>query len=607
MGLIAEETIDKVAAANDIVDVIGSYFKLTRAGSNYKALCPFHQEKTPSFIVNPQRQSFHCFGCGAGGGVFRFVMDYESIDFPSAVRRLADRAGIPVIEEQASADEERKFSRRKRLLALHQETAEWFAHNLLKSKNADPARAYLKSREINITIAKTWKLGWAPDSWDEFSKWAHNQGYSENELIESGLLSVREDDRSGSRSTYDRFRGRIMFPVCNDLGEVIAFSGRILDAEAKAAKYINSPESLLFTKGKVLFGLNHSKRALLDSKSAIVCEGQIDVIRLFESGFQNVVAPQGTAFTSAQAQTLRRFVDKVILCFDADDAGQAAAEKSYIALTEADLDVLVATLPPGEDPDSIIRTNGSGAFRERLDAAQDYFTYLLERSALENSTQSPRGKAHLASRMAQAIAIIPNPILRDSTITSSASRIGIGIPELRRLVEAASSSRSPVASDNTQQQEAPPQQQATLPRPSQAMCQLILLAIQHLQAREWLQAQEWPDVLDEIPGIDTLQAIVKTNGNDAIPLSSLLPRLTPEQESLVSSIINSSLPDSLDTLTDCWRWVIKFAHRQQIDRYKARLSDSSLSREEISQLQKEILDAQRRAIDNAQLFTAAQP
>ncbi len=604
MGLIAEETIDKVAAANDIVDVIGSYFKLNRAGSNFKALCPFHQEKTPSFIVNPQRQSFHCFGCGAGGGVFRFVMDYENIEFPDAVRRLAERAGIPVIEEQAGADAERKFSRRKRLLTLHQLAAAWFSHNLLKSQDAEPARAYLKSRDLNITIAKSWKLGWAPDSWDAFSKWALGEGYSENELIESGLLSVRESEDGQSRSTYDRFRGRIMFPICNDLGEVIAFSGRILDAQAKAAKYINSPESLLFTKGKVLFGLDHSKRDLLDSKSAILCEGQIDVIRCFESGFRNVVAPQGTAFTPAQAQILRRFVERVILCFDADKAGQSAAEKSYIALTEADLDVLVATLPDGQDPDSIIRTFGAQAFREHLDTAQDYFSYLLKRADLEDSSHSPRGKAHLAARLAQAIAIIPNPILQDSTMTSTASRIGISIPELRRLVEAAKSTRSSTPATPNEPRPTTPQLQPE--KPPQAMCQLILLAIQHLQAREWLHSQEWPDVLSDMPGIDTLQAIVKTNGNDAIPLSALLPKLSPDQESLVSSVVNSSLPDSIQTLTDCWRWIIDFAHRQQIDRFKARLTDRSLSREEISQIQKEILDAQRRARDSARLFTAMQ-
>jgi DNA primase len=230
---IPSQTIEQIAAANDIVGVIGSYFPLKRAGANFKALCPFHQEKTPSFHVSPQRQTFHCFGCGVGGSVFRFVMEYEHIDFPSAVRKLAARAGIVVTEER-EASEDRERGARTRLVRLHSEAAEWFHENLLKKEFAEPAREYLKQRGIDRQVAKNWQLGYAPESWDMFLKWALDRGYSRSELLQSGLIKLRDEERPQS-DVYDRFRGRIMFPICNDVGEVIAFSGRLLQSDAEAA------------------------------------------------------------------------------------------------------------------------------------------------------------------------------------------------------------------------------------------------------------------------------------------------------------------------------------------------------------------------------------
>ncbi len=357
MGTIPSETIEQIAAANDIVEVIGSYFPLKRAGANYKALCPFHQEKTPSFTVSPGRQTFHCFGCGVGGSVFRFVMDYEHVDFPSAVRKLAARVGITVVETSrgGAAEEDQQREARRLLLKLHAEAAEWFHNNLMKAQFAAPARDYLEQRGIHGQIIKNWQLGFAPDRWDALLKWALDRGYTRPQLLQSGLVKSR--DESDTRSEiYDRFRGRIMFPIHNDVGEVIAFSGRLLKDEEGAAKYLNSPETPLFRKGNVLFGLHKSKRALIEANSAIVCEGQIDLISLFEAGITNVVAPQGTAFTENQARILKRFVDEVVLCFDADAAGKKAAERSLDALLSAGLNMRVIQLPAGEDPDSLVRT-----------------------------------------------------------------------------------------------------------------------------------------------------------------------------------------------------------------------------------------------------------
>src|SRR5213595_1200170 len=435
MGTIPSETIEQIAAANDIVEVIGSYFPLKRAGANFKALCPFHQEKTPSFMVSPSRQTFHCFGCGAGGSVFRFVMEYEHVDFPAAVRRLAARAGISIVEQRGAADEDRQYETRRKLLKLHAEAAEWFHENLTKREIGEPARKYLKQRGITGEIAKRWQLGYAPDEWDAFSGWARAQGYDTRELITGGVLKTKDENETHRRqSAYDRFGDRIMFPICNDIGEVIAFSGRLLKDEEGAAKYLNSPETPLFRKGNVLFGLHKSKRALIEANCAIVCEGQLDLISLFEAGITNVVAPQGTAFTENQARILKRYVDEVVLCFDADAAGQKAAERSLDALLQNDLIVRVAEIPAGEDPDSLVRREGKEAFEKRIGKARDFFDYWIERETANVDLASFGAKMQLARRLAETVSRVRDPLMRGEVMNKISARLGVTAQDFRALV-----------------------------------------------------------------------------------------------------------------------------------------------------------------------------
>ena len=386
--MLAQETVEQVAAASDIVAVISSYFPLKRAGTEFRALCPFHQERTPSFFVNPSKQSYYCHGCGAGGAVFQFLMQYENIDFPEAVRRLASRAGIAIIVEELSQEEEAKQSLRKRLLRLHFEASAWYHSNLLRTKAAAHARSYLQSRGINIETAKRWQIGYAPKTWDSLVHWATDSGFTREELMASGLAKPREEGNPRSR-IYDRFRDRLMFPIHNDFGEVVAFSGRILDPNASGGKYVNSPETPLFSKGNLLFGLHQSKRFIANARQAVVLEGQLDLITTFEAGIQNVVAPQGTALTARQAALLHRFADEVVLFFDADAAGQKAAERALEVLFAAGLQVKMGEMPPGEDPDSLIRKSGSDAFRARVDSAEDFFRFpsqsQIERHGVENN------------------------------------------------------------------------------------------------------------------------------------------------------------------------------------------------------------------------------
>lgn len=584
MGRIPEETIERVAAANDIVEVIGGYFPLKRAGSAFRALCPFHSEKSPSFHVNPQRQIFNCFGCGAKGSVFGFVMQYESIDYPTAIKRLAERAHIIIVEQEFTPTEQRKVDTRRRLLALHHEAAKWFHTNLLKSGEASEARKYLKGRGLNREIAGNWQIGYAPDSWDACVGWAEEAGFNPHELEESGLVGVSE--KSGR--LYDRFRGRIMFPICNDLGEAIAFSGRTLEANPQAAKYVNSPETMLFTKGNVLFGLHRSKRALINAKSAIVCEGQLDLIAAFESGVENVIAPQGTAFTGRQAQILKRFVEEVVLCFDSDAAGMKAAERSLPALLDAGLFVRVAEMPPGHDPDSLIREQGPEAFRERTAQARDFFDYQIERYASEPDFASARGKLDLARRVAGWVSLVTDPVMRDLVIHRTVSRLGLAEPEFRNLLRQPRRGRE---SDET----VPPIRQGAPLNPTMKL--ICLLALRDDKARERLRGAEVIHEMGAEAGASLLGAILGAtfDGNDDAAARSFADTRPEEEREQIFTLLLADLPEQREVvLEDCLRGLERENLQRRQEQITSRLRLPDLLPEEVAKLQREVQAIRQR-------------
>jgi DNA primase len=596
---IPSQTIEQIAAANDIVEVIGAYFPLKRAGSNFKALCPFHQEKTPSFHVNPQRQTFHCFGCGVGGSVFRFVMDYEHIDFPVAVRKLAARVGIPVVEERgASASEDRQHEARRTLLQLHAEAAEWFHENLLKKELAGTAREYLKKRGIDKTVAKNWQIGYAPDEWDAFLKWALTNGYERRHILQSGLVKPRDEEKPEG-DVYDRFRGRIMFPICNDLGEVVGFSGRVLQAEAEAAKYINSPETPLFRKGSVLFGLHKTKRELIEAECAIVCEGQLDLISLYEAGITNVVAPQGTAFTENQARVLKRFVNEVVLCFDADSAGQKAAERSLDALLQNDLVVRVAEMPSGEDPDSLVRKKGKEDFEKRIAGARDFFEYWIEHEVSGANLDSMGAKIDIARRLAQTVSRVHDPMMRGEVISKAAARLGVSRADFENVIP----KQSRDWSQRSERQPAP----ATDAAPSHDIAMLCLLALRDEAARNFLRDQNWADLVQETPDADLLGRILKSDlkPDDTASLNAFMATLSAAEEGLVSGWLLQRLPgDPAAVAEEWWRGLRKATLRRQLDVAESRMKLPQISIGEVVNLQKQILDLQGQLHELSQFSPA---
>jgi DNA primase len=442
MAGISPATLERIRAASDIVDIIGASVPLKKAGANFTALCPFHKEKTPSFNVNPHKQIFHCFGCHKGGDVFTFVKEYENIGFVDAVRRLAERAKIPLEFDNNPAEQQSRHLKDK-LLQIHEQIAQRWQNCLANEAAGQLARDYLNKRGVSAEAIKLFRLGAAPELWDDTVNWAKSKNY-ELELVEKAGLIIRKSESGNQnaeteirnsqfaiRNFYDRFRGRLMFPICDEQSRVIGFSGRILSGDEKTAKYVNSPETAIFTKSKVFFGLDKSKRALLDAQSAIVCEGQLDLIACFMAGVQNVVAPQGTAFTDQHARIIKRYVDEVVLCFDSDEAGQNAAVRSLDHLLASGLAVRVAVMPKPHDPDSFIKASGGEAFRKLVESADGFFDYYLNRLCAQNDPASDKGRNIILREMAEAVRKTGSAVLVDKYAQKTALRLGVS-PEAVR-------------------------------------------------------------------------------------------------------------------------------------------------------------------------------
>jgi DNA primase len=593
VSLIPPETVEQIAASNDIVEVISSYIPLKRAGVMWKALCPFHQERSPSFSVNPQRQIFKCFGCGAGGSVIRFVMSYENMDFVSAAKKLAERAGIKIEQAEMSPEDTARYGMRRRILALHASAADFFHHQLLKKPSAQIARDYLKGRGIGGEIAKAWKIGYAPDSFEAFTEFAFREGYNERELVESGLVKLRDEERRDGEF-YDRFRNRVMFPISNDSGEVIAFSGRVLEADAKAAKYVNSPETMLFTKGAVLFGLNKSKRALIDKGSAIVCEGQLDLITVFEAGLQNVVAPQGTAFTEKQAHKLKQYVEEVVLCFDSDAAGEKAAERSLVHLLHENLTVKVAEMLPGEDPDSMIRTKGAAEFAARIAGARDFFDFQIDRLATRPDFATPRGKLQAGHKLAEWLSLVTDRMLREAIMHKVVQRLEISVQEFVRLLK---TPKKPTAEEavNTAESFEPIKLSPTLRL-------LAVVALHDPPTRTWLLAEPWEKVIATDPEGALLAKILGAplTAGDPSSITAFLTTLNAAEEACLSGLLEEKAPEHAMTIAhDCWRDLERRELGRRMDALQSRLRATGLPEAEAVKLQKEVLDLQKRRSDIA--------
>lgn len=596
--MIPKETIEQIRQASDIVEIIDSYVPLKKAGGKYKARCPFHQEKTPSFNVDPARQFFKCFGCGKGGSVFDFVMTYENLDFSATVRLLANRAHI-TIPEASLVDNSEERNQREQLQHLHSAVASWWKQLLHRDPVGEPARAYLKSRKINSELAAEFGLGYAPDSWDATMNWAKSQGYDHAILELAGFVKVNEE----SKRRYDFWRDRLMIPICNESGQVVAFSGRLLDKDAKAAKYVNSPETPLFSKSRILFGLDKTKRAIIDAKTAIVCEGQIDLIRCYDHGFKNIVAPQGTAFTEFQGRLLKRYCDEVILCFDADKAGQNAADRSVDMLLQCGLHVRIAAIPEGEDPDSLLLGGHDNEFREILSDAPVYTRYLLDKACAENDIVSPRGRAIVAEKMAAVVKKIADPTQRHTVALEVATRLQIPLAVFEQEMEKIRDTPARRA-DNTPPDltgngaEAEPPTSPMTPV-SDVIEVLLSLLLAHPEIIPVIQRQLDPRWLEGVAGSELLQALLDTHAHDAWEdAGHFADERPPAERDYLAGLILDPMPLAEKATPEDFgiEQILRLQHLWRINRMsllEQEIKSGLLSVDELLTKSKELLDIKR--------------
>ncbi len=547
MGFISEETIQKVIAASDIVAVIQGYFPLKKAGPAWKALCPFHSERSPSFTVNAARQTFKCFGCGAGGGVVKFVEMHDHLSFPDAIRRLADRAGIPVVEEESDADALLAHRQRKELISLHREAMDWFHELLLSDPQAEPARRYWRSRGFDGQVARRWKIGFAPPLAATVLAWAQERKIAEKLLVEGGFISFGDEEGGRRRrEPWFRFAGRLMFPIANDQGEVVGFSGRILDSEAQAAKYLNSPETPIFNKGRLFFGLDRSRRAIAKQHRAIVCEGQLDLIACVEAGVENMVAPLGTAFTEHHARLLRRLADECVLCFDSDTAGVKAAGRAFRELAKAGMFVRVADLPPGEDPDSLIRSQGAAALLQRVEEAKSFVDFQLAVLVRTTDMAQVRDRLRAAAELAGGIAALSEKAVQEDAINHAAVRLNVPADDLRRMVVRAVRDAAKEASrERRPTGDEAPASEAPVVISNRAVLLLCRLFLTDHEARHWLRGQEDTAFLAEMAETEMLRRLWELddlNPADEVSVVTVLTRFTDAEQAFLSQLLGDHAP-----------------------------------------------------------------
>ncbi len=410
---IPDDIIEEIRSRINIVELLSSYVHLKRGGNGvYKALCPFHQEKTPSFTVNENRQSYHCFGCGKGGDIFRFVMERENVDFPNAVHLLASRCGV-IIPEKVTYDAGNKNSReradeRERLYRLSEEFAQFFEKSLF-SPCGRHALEYLHERGIPDDVIRKFRIGYSPDEWDAAVKFARSKGYTDDEMVATGTVR-RNDER---RTLYDHFKGRLTFSIWNETGKVVGFSARTLEKDAPVAKYVNTPETPIFKKGNLLYALPIARPEMRNQNMAILCEGQLDVIAMHRASFGCAVAPQGTGFTVEQARILKRSTQKIMLGFDSDNAGQKAILRAIELILPLDMEISVIRFPGGKDPDELFKKEGAQAIADAVHNAEDWLVFFERVMRAKYDFESVNGRSQAAAEYLNLVKLVENAMTRE--------------------------------------------------------------------------------------------------------------------------------------------------------------------------------------------------
>ena len=415
---IPESKIEEVRTSASVVDVVSEFVQLRKRGKNYIGLCPFHNEKTPSFTVSEEKQIFHCFGCHTGGNVFKFLIEFQKISFVESVQQLADQLGITIDYEQAGYSEQQ--TEQEIYYDINTETAKYFSNLLLNDDEGKFAREYFQKRNIKTQTMRTFGLGYALRGWENFINFSKEKGFDEDKIIALGLVGRNKEGR-----VYDKFSGRIIFPIFSPNGRVVAFAGRILDDKEKSAKYLNSPESLVYIKGRTLYGLSHAKDDIRKLDKAILVEGYMDLISLYQNGAKNVVSVSGTALTDDQVQLLSRYTKNVVLLFDSDTAGIKASMRSIELLLKRDIEVKIVSLPEGEDPDSFVNKYGKDEFDELIKKAENFLEYQTRYYDSLGKFDDPATAAEAIRELVKPVALINDELKRTLLLKNIAKKFNI--------------------------------------------------------------------------------------------------------------------------------------------------------------------------------------
>ncbi|MBP5586496.1 MAG: DNA primase [Lentisphaeria bacterium] len=536
---IPDDVLDQIRLRADIVDVVQSYVPtLKKAGLTWKACCPFHHEKTPSFTVNPDRQYFKCFGCGKGGDVFKFVMELENLDFTSAVEQLAKKYGIIIPEtpsprhgfggsRRESFDGQIEYGTRERLCTLHEKLAKFYREYLLEHKDG-PVAAYFRTRGIPDDIAQKFLIGASPDSWDAAIQFAHKEGFIDDELRASGIVSSKDENQS---HIYDRFRNRLMFPIWNESGRIVGFSARSVEADPQGWKYVNTPDSPIFHKGRLLYALNFARTSIPKAGAVVLCEGQLDAIAMHRAGVTHAVAPQGTAFTPDQATILKRYTSTAVLATDNDNAGREAVFKDAAILLPLGFNVKVVRYPGAKDADETLSKFGADALAGAVKDAVDFFEFALEHALSNVDPATPAGRAAAANDVIYWMIQLENEVTREFYFDWLAKKLNVPRSSVekvaeRRLVDGARHSATAVRR-NAGAVPPPKPKNSSLEK---AVFELLVLM---LDSEEYARkaADDLPEgsLGDSVPGRAAEQLIMSTaNGEWRDAPSSILTSLEME-------------------------------------------------------------------------------
>ena len=534
-----EDIVEEVRTKNDIVDIVSGYVKLQKKGSNYFGLCPFHNEKSPSFSVSPSKQMYYCFGCGAGGNAITFLMEYENYSFPEALQVLADRAGVELPKEEMTKEARAQADLRATLLEINKLAANYYYYQL-KQPQGKLGYDYLTGRKLSDATILHFGLGFANKTSDDLYRYLKSKGYKDEILKETGLVSIEE------RGTHDKFWNRVMFPIMDVNNRVIGFGGRVMGDGTP--KYLNSPETRLFDKSRNLYGLNYARSSR--KKYMLICEGYMDVIAMHQAGFTNAVASLGTAFTSQHAMLIKRYTDQVILTYDSDGAGVKAALRAIPILKEVGISCKVLNMKPYKDPDEFIKNMGAEAFQERIDQAQNSFLFEIEVLKRDYNLEDPEQKTNFYNAVARKLLEFPEALERDNYTQAVAREQFIPYQELKQLVSRLSSRIVPGAEQTQPREEFSPRERKKEKEDGTRQSQRLLLT--------WLI--EDPKLFDKIEGIITpddfredlyhqvAQMVFDGHDRGDVNPAGILNHFINDEEQYkeVAALFNASLKESLN-------------------------------------------------------------